>query len=253
MIQTWWAHAGIPGALAEEFTIVRRQAPVQVRRLDGIAVLDDGEPGRTIDRTQVPSLRGRHLVVVQAKASKLSEGLCGQAIGSIFLAERHQPASVQSVLICAGDDPVLRPLVESHGVEVVVVDVPKRAAAKVNPHRGRLERWADEHDLPIAFDVRLHSRTSAAAHAVVPLDGGPPPTRWQDLGGRSVEILVAKLSGAREGSSFGMSPVGYAMLHRELAVAAGAEEAKARILTTTVDPVMAELAAQHDVAVEISP
>jgi hypothetical protein len=253
MIQEWWAQAGIPGALAEEFTIVRRQAPVQVRRLDAIAVLDDGPPGRTIDRTQVPPLRGRDVVVVQAKASKLSEGLCGQAIGSIFLAERHEPASIRSVLVCAGDDPVLHPLVESHGVEVVIVDVPKRTAAKVNPHRGRLEKWADDRDLPIAFDVRLHSRTTATAHAVVPLDGGPPPTRRQDLAGRSVEILVAKLSGAREGSSFGMSPVGYALLHRELAVAAGAEEAKARILTTTVDPVMAELAARHEIAVEISP
>ena len=70
MIQRWWAAAGIPGALAEEFTIVRRQPPVQVRRLDAIAVLDGGPPGGVVDRTEVPPLQGRDVVVVQAKASK---------------------------------------------------------------------------------------------------------------------------------------------------------------------------------------
>lgn len=252
MIQRWWASAGIPGSLAEEFTVVRRSPPVQVRRLDAIAVVDGGPPGRTMERTAVPSLRGLDVVVVQAKASKLSEGLCGQAIGSILLAERHEPASVRSVLICAADDPVLRPLVEAHGVEVVIVDVPARAAAKVNPDRERLARWASTHDLPIAYDVRLHASTRATAHAVVALDGEEAPSKWPDLGSREVEILVAKLGGARESSSFGMSPIGYALLHRDLAIAAGAASARARILTTTIDPVMADLAHCYDVAVELT-
>lgn len=252
MIQRWWADAGIAGALAEEFTIVRRRPPVQVRRLDAIVVVDGGPPARVIDRTQVPALAGRDVVVVQAKASKLSEGLCGQAIGSIFLAERHGPASVRSILICAADDPVLRRMVEAHGVEVVVVDVPVRAAAKVNPDHGRLARWAAERGLSIAYDVRMSGRTTAVAHALVSLDGGDAPGRWPDLVGREVEVLVAKLSGPREGSSFGMSPVGYALLHRELAIEAGASTAQARILTTTVDPVMAELAGRFDIAVEVT-
>ena len=253
MIQRWWASAGIAGSLAEEFTIVRRQAPIQVRRLDAIVVLDDGPPGRVIDRTMLPSLEERDLLVVQAKASKLSEGLCGQAIGSIFLAERHRPASVRSVIICAADDPVLRPMVEAHGVEVVVVDVPTRSAAKVNPDRTRLARWAAEQQLPIQFDVRMAGGSRVTAHALVAHDGQAAPSRWTELADRVVEVLVAKQSGAREGSSFGMSPVGYALMHRELALAAGARSAEARILTTTVDPVMLELAERFDIAVELTP
>lgn len=253
MIQQWWANAGIPGMMAEEFTIVRRRPPIQVRRLDAIVVVVGGAPGRVIDRTEVPSLRGRDVVVVQAKASKLSEGLCGQAIGSRFLAERHEPASVRSVLICADDDPVLRPMVEAHGVEVVVADVPARGIPKVNPDQQRLARWAEEQQVPVAYDVRLSPRTRATAHAVAARDGGEAPKRWADLPGRDVEVLVAKLSGARDGSSFGMSPIGYAVFHRELALAAGAASAEARILTTTVDPVMAELADTFDIAVDVTP
>lgn len=252
MIQRWWGASDIAGALAEEYTVVRRQPRIQVRRLDAIVILDGGSPSRVIDRAEVPSLRGRDVVVVQCKASKLSEGLCGQAIGSILLAERHEPASIRSVLICAQDDPELRPIVEAYGVEVVIVDVPKRPAAKVNPDAFRLARWAQDLGVALTYDVRMSGRSPARAHAIAPLDGIAPPAHWPDFGGRELEILVAKQSGARDGSSFGMSPVGYAMLHRELAVAAGARSARARILTTSIDPVMAEFADRFDVAVEIT-
>jgi hypothetical protein len=252
MIQRWWAASGIAGVLAEEYTVVRRQPPIQVRRLDAIVILDGGSPGRVIDRADLPSLRGRDVVVVQCKASKLSEGLCGQAMGSILLAERHEAASVRSVLICAQDDPELHPIVESYGVEVVVLDVPKRPAAKVNPDPSRLARWAHDQGVPLTYDVRMAAQSPARAHAIAALDGIDPPARWPDFVGRELEILVAKLSGAREGSSFGMSPVGYAVIHRELARHAGAARAEARILTTSVDPVMAELADRFNIVVEIT-
>jgi len=226
MIQRWWASSGIAGVLAEEYPVVRRQPPIQVRRLDAIVILDGGSPGRVIDRTDVPSLRGRDVVVVQCKASKLSEGLCGQAMGSILLAERHEPASVRSVLICAQDDPDLRPIVEAHGVEVVVVDVPKRPAAKVNPDLSRLARWAQDQGVPLTYDVRMSAQSPARAHAIAALDGIGPPARWPDFAGRELEILVAKLSGAREGSSFGMSPVGYAVIHRETRPAGGSSKSR---------------------------
>jgi hypothetical protein len=162
MIIRWWAKSGVSGALAEEFPVVRRQPPVQVRRLDAIVVLDETGRQRVIDRTAVPSLRGRNVIIVQAKASRLSEALCGHA--------RRRP---------------------------------------------------------------------------------PAPQRWQDFVGREIGVLVAKKSGAREGSSFGMSPVGYALLHREMALTAGAANATSRILTETVDPVMAELAERFEIDIQV--
>lgn len=250
MIQRWWRDSGIPGTLAEEYPIVKRQAPIQVRRLDAIVTLDDGEPGRVTGRTQVPSLRGSDVIVVQAKACRLSEGLCGQAIGSIHLAQRQGAASVRSVLLCAEDDPILRPLVEAQGVEVVVDPTTVRSTPRVAVDRPRIERWAEARGLEATFDVPVARRSSISAHAVVAHDGEPPPKRADQMDGRHLEVLVAKKPGAREGTSFGMSPIGYALMHRELARQSGASEVSARLLSETIDPVMARIAEIHNIAVE---
>lgn len=253
LIARWWSRSGISGQLAEEFTIVRRKAPVQVRRLDAIVVIDDDGSSRVVGREQIPDLAGRDVIAVQAKASRLSEGLCGQAIGSIHLVERHHPRSVRSVLICTEDDPYIRPIAEAHGCEVVVVPGPRRSAAPVNPDHDRIRSWARSEGVGVALDVPLIRSSRIVSHAIATRDGEGGPTSLRGCAGRDLQVIVAKKPGKREGTSFGMSPVGYAIVQRRLLLDAGARSVTALILTETVDPVMAQLADRHQIEVATWP
>jgi hypothetical protein len=61
--------------------------------------------------------------VVQAKAKRLGMYLMGQTLFSAELMKRFETASIRSVALCAKDDSIMRPLIESfNGMEVVVIE-----------------------------------------------------------------------------------------------------------------------------------
>jgi hypothetical protein len=69
------------------------------------------------------SLAGQHVIVVQAKASRLGMYLMGQAIFSAELVRtRFAPASLRSVILCSKDDSVLRAFLVSYPEVEVVID-----------------------------------------------------------------------------------------------------------------------------------
>jgi hypothetical protein len=112
LTRRYWEHLD-EGTLYEEFEIVRAEAGIRSRRADGVIVL--GTPPRIAapDERRHVSLDGEDVIVVQTKATPLNPYVFGQALLSMdLIAMRWAPRSLRSVLICAADDPELRPIVE---------------------------------------------------------------------------------------------------------------------------------------------
>jgi hypothetical protein len=116
MTRWYWQQVG--GTLIEEFCAVCGSRSCGVRLLDGVIVKDG--PFVMARQSEI-SLKGRDIIVVQAKARRLGMYLMGQAFFSAQLMRAFEPRSVESVALVLGDDEVLRPLFEQYpGMRVVV-------------------------------------------------------------------------------------------------------------------------------------
>jgi hypothetical protein len=120
MTLEYWKRRG--GLLIEEAQVVARSEYQQQRLVD--ALIYPNEPTRRArgDEVDWEQLVGAPLVVVQTKRSRLGTYLGGQGIFSRYLATLRFPdSSVESVVVCSADDSELRPLVESFGVQIVIL------------------------------------------------------------------------------------------------------------------------------------
>lgn len=116
LTRLFWESVG--GALIEEFPVVLRGVKNGQRLLDGVIVL--GEEKALVRHKDV-SIKGRDVIVVQTKASRLSMSLIGQAVVSAKLIAKFEPNSIRSVAVCTKGDAVLEALLPELGVEVVVI------------------------------------------------------------------------------------------------------------------------------------
>lgn len=121
LIRKYWNKVG--GILIEEFLAVHRAKDRGPRLIDAIIITN--RPKRIAHWSEV-SLEGEDIIVVQAKASRLGMYLMGQAVFSRELMKPFKPASIKSVAICTKDDSTLRPLLENHSVDVVVMAYKKK-------------------------------------------------------------------------------------------------------------------------------
>ena len=120
LIRQYWEKIG--GTLIEEFPVVKRTPTCGQRLLDAV-ILPKGE--KRIVRWKEVSIEGQDIIVVQANIGRLGMYLMGQTFFSAELIKRFKPASIRSVALCARDDSVLRPLLESHpDMEVVIIPEP---------------------------------------------------------------------------------------------------------------------------------
>jgi hypothetical protein len=100
------------------------------RAVDGVVILGEthriASPG---ERAGV-SLDERDVIVIQTKATRLNPYVFGQALlGMDLIRMRWAPHSLRSVLICAADDPELRPVIgEFPDVEVQVARSERRTS-----------------------------------------------------------------------------------------------------------------------------
>jgi hypothetical protein len=116
MIRKFWQTVG--GTLVEEFPVVKASATCGPRRVDGVILLH-----RAFERARPKdvSLEGEEIIVIQAKAARLSMSLLGQTLFSAELVKRFQPASVRAVALCTKDDSELRQLLRPFPhVQIVV-------------------------------------------------------------------------------------------------------------------------------------
>lgn len=119
--ETWrtrkyWDQVG--GLLIEEFMTVRATKDQGRRVLDGLIVL--GEP-KAIHSGNTFDIKGRDVIVIQTKASRIGMYLLGQAYFSKLLLEKHEPKSIKSVAICGKGDLVMEEIAQQSGVQVVVI------------------------------------------------------------------------------------------------------------------------------------
>jgi hypothetical protein len=108
----------IGGTLIEEFPAVKGGPENGARLVDAVII-----PGGPFEIRLAGSveLRGKDIVVVQTKASRLGMYLLGQALFSRRLMEPFRPSSIRSVALCTKGDAVLEPLASEYGIEVVVI------------------------------------------------------------------------------------------------------------------------------------
>lgn len=119
MTRWYWEQRG--GTLIEEFLVVKGEGKVVGRRLvDGLIIL--GEDHKCVAKGERSiDIEGKDVVAVQAKNSRLGMYLMGQTLFTAQLLERLKPRSIESIALCAKDDVVLRPILESYeGCKVVI-------------------------------------------------------------------------------------------------------------------------------------
>lgn len=242
MVLRWWNESGLSGVLAEEWPLVAKSGLTQRRRADAVAVLDSAGNRMVVDWRELPALEGHDVVVLQAKASPLCAPLAGQAVGSAWLLNRHSPNSVRSVLLCTADDADLRPLVEAHGVEVVVMPEFGGRPFSYPADGERLAMWGNRAGGVLRENFALTKGPRPHRAHAVHVDAAPALRGSRtSLEGLDVHVLTSARSGSKRGTSFGMYAIGMALLHRELARKQGAAAVTTRILTTTTDPTMADM------------
>lgn len=115
LTRRYWQSVG--GALIEEFPAVLRTESSAQRLLDGVIVL--GENKAIVKHSDI-DIKGKDIIVIQTKASRLGMNLMGQAIISAKLMVRFEPKSIRSVAICTAGDNVLEALLPEYGIELVV-------------------------------------------------------------------------------------------------------------------------------------
>ncbi len=116
LIRQYWKQRG--GTLIEEFPAVRATKTNSNRWIDAIIIKQ--EEHRIAHHTEI-NLRGKDIIIVQAKASRLGMYLMGQVLFSKKLMESFDPNSMESIALCKKDDSVLRPLLEAYSNCKVVV------------------------------------------------------------------------------------------------------------------------------------
>ena len=115
MTRWYWKQVG--GTLVEEFRAVKRTETCSQRLIDGV-ILPDG-PHEIATRRDV-ELEGQDIIVVQTKRGRLGMYLMGQALFSADLMRQFNPRSIRSVALREDHDSVLSPLLEKHGIEIVI-------------------------------------------------------------------------------------------------------------------------------------
>jgi hypothetical protein len=115
LTRRYWQSVG--GALIEEFPAVLRTESSAQRLLDGVIVL--GENKALVKHSDV-DIKGKDIIVIQTKASRLGMNLMGQAIISAKLMEKFEPRSIRSIAICTAGDKVLEALLPEYGIELVI-------------------------------------------------------------------------------------------------------------------------------------
>jgi len=117
MVRWYWTQVG--GTLIEEFCAVRSSNKNGPRYMDAIII--EGGDRKILKKIDIADIKGKDIILVQAKTRRLNLPLLGQAFFSAKLMKRFKPRSIESVALCSKNDEVLRPMFESYPNMKVVV------------------------------------------------------------------------------------------------------------------------------------
>lgn len=247
MTEEFWRSVG-RGSLFLEYPLVIATSGSERRRVDGLIV--SGGEFRKCSLTEAPDLTSRHVMVVQTIAGRTDAAHVGQALLSPWLLRQRFPeiGHVESILVTASPEPFLTRVLGQSGVREVT-----QAGPSVTIRRTGLTR------VPRSVLQRLHRRLGGEMLLDVQLGGQPgqKPVLTAD----AVILKSSRLSGMVIGSGdlsknpiagsvatavvstsvrLGMYVAGFAIVARELLLAAGAAEASAIALVGVDDQAIQE-------------
>jgi hypothetical protein len=167
LTEAYWSRLG-EGLLVPEFCAVEKDGERRAfRGLDGIVLL--GEPARTVPKVKdgggaerrALDLNGRDVVIIQRKATYLNPWLFGQALMSMDLIRaRWRPSSLHSALVCAFDDPELRPYATCRDLSIHVIPSATQSKFRMSRLPGAAEIARARYQMPMIAPLRLTRRFS---------------------------------------------------------------------------------------------
>ncbi|MGH3422758.1 MAG: hypothetical protein ACRDOD_24560, partial [Streptosporangiaceae bacterium] len=247
MTEEFWRTAG-RGSLILEYPVVLGGGGSERRRVDGLILLD-GDFAR-LSVAEVPDLSGRPVMLVQTVAGRTDAAHVGQALLSCWLLRQRFPriGPIESVLVTASPEPFLTALLERLGVREVTVEGP----SAVITHTHLTGVPASQLDL-------IHAQMGGEMLVGLPLRATPGEPciltasavilsaheRKRTVVGRagSAEHLIKGSAATAIVSTtdrLGMYVAGFALVARELLLAAGAAEARAIAVVGTDDRAVQE-------------
>jgi hypothetical protein len=157
LTRAYWNDLG-DGTLYEEFRVVDAMAGVRSRRdVDGVVILGEAHRIASPGERAGVSLDDRDVIVIQTKATRLNPYVFGQALLSMDLIRmRWAPCSLRSVLICADDDPDLRPVIGAFpDVEVRVAHSERLTSFRLERLPGAAADLASQRGVPLLENPRM--------------------------------------------------------------------------------------------------
>lgn len=236
------------GSLFREYPVVAGEPGSKRRAIDALIVMS-GE-FKEYHWSEAPELTREPVMVVQTKAYRTDPALVGQALLSPILLRRRQPeiGHVESVLISPSPEPFLSALLRRHTVREVTLPGPAANISHIKLRR-----------VPSSDLDHLHSRLGGEMLLNVPMSalGGTGPILTADavvlidhpwkrtvISGNNVAAEHVRGSEAvaivSTTDSLGMYAAGFAVVARELLLAAGASQASAIALVGRPDRAVGE-------------
>lgn len=245
MVKAIWDEIG--GTCVWEYVAVERAWGQSRRNIDAVIFPDEGKRSLRGHDDDVPPIRGRWVVAVQAKNTRLNLLLAGQAHYSRALLMRNGARYVRSIATCRVTDDLLEPLLAGKGVEVREVSVGRVGSASLSLAVDRLRAY---HAL---IGGQLHirpvlGRSRCAVHAVV-LDGAVRETWKEQVDVADKEVTVISAPSDR----FGMYSGGMARFGADIALALGARKARPVVLASGDDKVLRPILEYDGVEVVVRP
>lgn len=107
--------------MIEEYLAIpeSKDKTVGKRLIDGIIVL--GEEKSIHEKGAPFDYKGRELIAIQTKSTRLGMYLMGQAYFTREILKRFNPKSIKSVAICGKGDAEMEALCKKENIEVVII------------------------------------------------------------------------------------------------------------------------------------
>jgi len=230
MTEDFWLSLG-HGTLFLEFPLAIAGNGSERRRVDGL-IIPGGEQKKR-PSVAAPDLNGTPVMIVQTIAGRTDAAHVGQALLSPWLLRQRYPkiGPIESILVTASPEPFLTALLERHGVREVTMTGPSTMLSRTHL------RGVPESELDL-----LHAQLGGEMLIGVSLPGDQPiittsavivtsRTSKRSVPERGAKPLKLKGEMATAVVStterLGMYVAGFALVARELLMAAGATEANA--------------------------
>ncbi|HEY1419895.1 MAG TPA: hypothetical protein VGG90_04210 [Candidatus Dormibacteraeota bacterium] len=245
MTEEFWRTVG-RGSLILEYPLVIGGGGSERRRVDGLIVLDGqchvGTPADACD------LNGRSVMVVQTVAGRTDAAHVGQALLSQWLLRQRFPGigTIESVLVTASPEPFLTAMLLHHGIREVTIDGPSPVMSRTHltgVPETELDHIHEEMGGEMLIGVQLRAAELCILTASAVILAGERKKRTVVGRGGSAEYLIKDSVATAIVSTpdrLGMYVAGFAIVARELLLAAGAADASAIALVGTDDRAIRE-------------